>query len=532
MRKVMIVDDESLVRIGLQSMIQWEVNGYKIAGVFKNGEEALEAAKHHSFDIVLTDIKMPGMDGLELIRELRKLNSEMKFIILSSYNDFEYMRQAIKLEVKDYISKYELEPEDLFNVLNNLTFSETAEVEKASLTNEILEIDQWEKEKQFILDYSINEHLVIEECLLPIWDAHCNSLEGSRIRWITINPIARATDYSQSEWKAMEFAANELFSRLKNPFFLGESQNILHGIRIETNDESELRAQEHLERMATEWISAFSNNLNISIRVGISSSVEGIKQWQMARDEAKKALMMEFFTDKNLFFYSLDMSGNNFSDEEWFALHRKIRTRVQFLQFDLMAAECIEWFEELSYKKSPKEWVRLFSLAASQLANELIESFHLERDDIREYFGPLWPFSEVISQSQTKEQLISLIRKMSEQSMLLIQKRHDRVNWVNQVKKYVKDNYSSNIRLEEVAELVSFSVNHFSGRFRQETGEAFTDYLTRIRIKEATRLIRESNLSTEEIAERVGYPNANYFVKVFKKKTGQTIKEFKKKVDS
>lgn len=78
MRKVMIVDDESLVRIGLQSMIPWESNGYQITGVYKNGEEALEAAKNQSFDIVLTDIKMPGMSGLELIRELKKSHLILK----------------------------------------------------------------------------------------------------------------------------------------------------------------------------------------------------------------------------------------------------------------------------------------------------------------------------------------------------------------------------------------------------------------------------------------------------------------------
>src|SRR5690606_38029105 len=112
MKNVMIVDDETLVRIGMQSIIDWEREGYRIVAVCADGREALEAMADAVPDIVLTDIRMPGMDGFELMAEALKRYPHIQFIILSSYEDFEYTRRAIRAGVKDYVLKHQMEPEE------------------------------------------------------------------------------------------------------------------------------------------------------------------------------------------------------------------------------------------------------------------------------------------------------------------------------------------------------------------------------------------------------------------------------------
>jgi two-component system response regulator YesN len=528
MRKVMIVDDESLVRIGLQSIIPWESNGYQITGVFKNGEEALEAARQQPFDIVLTDIRMPGMNGLELIRELKKIDSEMKFIILSSYSDFEYTRQAIQLGVKDYMSKYEMEPDELFQVLNALTFNEPQPQRRGDIEAAPSQNEELNAEKQRILELDYSKNPVVTEESFPLLAQLKLASGGAQLRWITLMPIARLDGYSASERKAMLLLAEEMFARLRNPILLGESGLGLHGARWERADETEQQALAACSRMAAEWIASFAHNLNIPLTVAFGRPAHHPNDWLVSRREAEQTATMSFYRDDDIYFAQEMPESSVFQEEEWLELHKKIRHRIQFLQFEPMADELSELLKMEGERRPPSEWIRLFRIAASQLADELIERFHLDAEEIRVRFGEIWPLPEAIAQAKSQHELISLLHQMTTLASAAINRWQVNRNWVSRVKEYVEEHYASTIHLEDAAAFVNFSVSHFSQRFRQETGEAFTDYLTRIRIREATRLYLETELSTEEIAARVGYTNANYFIKVFKRTTGQTVKAFKK----
>ncbi len=546
MRKVMIVDDESLVRIGLQSMIPWEDNGYEIAGVFRNGEEALEAARKMSFDIVLTDIRMPGMSGLELITELKQLNHRMQFIILSSYSDFEYTRQAIQLGVKDYMSKYELEPDELFRVLNGLTFNDQNQDlqpehrdsseqyvnragERSEATFTQLVDGGWMDEKQRVLELStwheidsFTEHFP----LLEQWKSSSND----QLRWIVLLPKSRHEGYAASERKAMLLLAEEMFDRLRNPILFGENgkEYGLHGGLWVQPEQDERLFKEMITVMATEWMATFQQSLNISLTVAVGDICEAIKECPRSRKEAEQAAKAAFFRGSGIYLYEDTPALGVFCEEEWLGLHKQIRQQIQFLQFDRLANELIAQLEAERDARRPSEWLRLFSMAASQIANALIEEIHMDAEEIRLQFGGLWPLPEAIASAMCQQELTATFSKIAKLAADAVARRQSSRSWVARVKEYVELNYHSAIRLEDAAELVNFSVNHFSQRFRQETGEAFSDYVTRIRIKEAIRYYQETDLSTEEIAARVGYMNANYFIKVFKRATGKTIKSFKK----
>ncbi|RKP58135.1 response regulator [Cohnella endophytica] len=528
MRNVMIVDDESLVRIGLQSMIDWERFGFRIAGVFKNGEEMLAAAAGQHIDVVLTDIRMPGMDGFELIRELRKTNPDIHVIVLSSYNDFEYTRQAIRLGVKDYISKYEMEPDELVRVLESLPYGKKRIVDE---TSSEIRADgmksEMAREARALLDGRSSgvSRDPERKPRFPLLTERLGEF-GNAFRWICLMPYPRSEDYSSSERKAMSLLAEEMFDRLSNPILFGESDGNLHAgyaCRLESGD---AEGREECFRMAEEWTAAFSQKLNVSLAVGFGAptALDGV--WMDARRDSEQEAEDSLF-DGIISFRDNSKSRGVFTEEEWLGLYKQIKQRIRYIQIRPLADDLIALQEEKLESYKPSEWIRLGVAAASQLADFLIERYDLRTGELGQRFGALWPFAEAAGSVRTAEQWRKRLRDLSARTQDTVADRQARGGWLERVKEHLESHFGETIRLEEMALLSNFSENHFSQRFRQETGQAFSDYLTDLRIREAVRLFRDTELSTEEIAFRVGYSNPNYFVKVFKKKTGQTVKNFK-----
>lgn len=120
MLKIVIVEDETLVRIGLKSILNWEEEGYEIVGEGDSGVSGLELIRKTNPDIVITDIKMPGMDGIEMMQKALKINNNLKFIVLSNHNEFHLVREAMKLGAKDYLLKLEIKAEVLTKILSNI----------------------------------------------------------------------------------------------------------------------------------------------------------------------------------------------------------------------------------------------------------------------------------------------------------------------------------------------------------------------------------------------------------------------------
>lgn len=372
MRKIMIADDESLVRIGLQSMLDWEQLGYRITGVFKNGAELWEAAQRDCPDIVLTDIRMPVMDGFELVEKLSSLEKKVHVIILSSYDDFDYTRKALRLGVKDYITKLEVEAGELLRILEQLDYKEPNLEPVASPA---------------ILANQPGNGLDPEQDASIMGERGC--ILAARLR-------PRQKSYSEEERRALVLLSKEIFYRFRQTDWMEVSEEILYGL-CWFHDEEDAEADRWVKWVGEAWASAAEEKLNL-----------------------------------------------------------------------------------------------LLDISRSEL-------------------GP-WRQSYAL----LREQAVSRLGSPQEA-------------WVSVILTYIQRHYHEQLRLEDAARKAHLSDNYFSQRFREETGRSFSDYLTDVRITEAKRLLQQPGLSTEEIAERVGYPNANYFVRVFKKATGSTVTAYRKR---
>lgn len=371
MRKIMIADDESLVRIGLQSMLDWSKYGYEIVGVYKNGAELWEAAQRNTPDIVLTDIRMPVMDGLALIEKLGSLEKNVHVIILSSYDDFEYTRKALRLGVKDYLTKLEIEPYELLKILESLQYesADPAKEETLVRANHDDEMNHVQRPEQ--------------------------RKEGKGC-WLAAKLKEREAGYRTEEIKALEILSKEILYRFRQTEWLMEQNQVLHGF-CWSDDAEQDDGQNWVQWVMEAWENAVEEKLNLCIRIGCSDI------------------------------------GFRYRDEQ-------------------------------------------------------------------------------------------LLREQAESRC-----GHYKEAWVQIALSFLEDHYHESIRLEDVASQVHLSENYFSQRFREVMGRSFSDYVTDLRVREAKKLLQEENLSTEEIAERIGYPNANYFVRVFKKTTGYTVTAYRKK---
>lgn len=513
MRKVMIADDESLVRIGLQSMIDWEAHDFELKGVFKNGEELLQAARKDQPDVVLTDIRMPKMDGFALIEALKNLNQDIHILILSSYDDIHYTRRAIKLGVNDYIPKHEIEPGELIKVLQSLPYRQKADEQNKKQTM---------LSSAKLLEWSTREPVSSAQELEDIFphagDAGC---------WLTMKMKPREQSYNEEEKKALLKISEQLFSRLRNFEFIGIHMNTVHSLYfLDTGHDS--KSSDVVDKIAQEWRNTVYEQLNIEAIIGISECGNWRKNAATLRSQAESMLQKSFYREVGVSVYKWEKDNwVQFTEKERLELQAKIKRDVVKKRF----SRILELIDAIKLKKQesllPSEWDRLYQLIYMYMLDLFIQKFEQPQENtLQQFSDQLKPgkvsFSSFVSFQYAVKQLI----QQAEQSL---EDYANHQTWIQQAKDYIKEHYDQPIKLEHISKLVHLSENYISLKFREQTGDSFSDYVTKVRIEKAKEFIESGDWTTEEIAYQVGYPNANYFIKVFKKITGETVTSFKRR---
>ncbi|MFP3123756.1 response regulator [Ectobacillus funiculus] len=525
MRKVMIVDDESLVRIGFQTIINWEEHGYHVSGVYRNGLEAWEAIEREGPpDVLMTDIRMPEMDGLELIRRIREKNIAMNILILSSHEEFQYLRTSIQLGVQDYILKHLFEPDELIQTLNQLHYS--------NLTNSSIE------EQIVVADLDLERQLLLRETrtlsgvtmmkktdidvayypnLLKIWNSN-----GTHGCWVVIRTLPNQDRYLDSDLKALGYLLQELMERFSKNVYIGMDQDLFH-VQCFLESESDVLD----DKVFAEVSHTVQQNLDIPIVVGISERGAFLTEMIKLRKQAEDAVYKSFYFGEGIYQYDSARPMRNITASEWV----KLKTRALELLKDKQRDSIYTWMGELEElfadRYIPDEAVRFLQMVYKQFIKNTMETLLVDQGIVEQEVNPLVRTYEISESVPSWSELLRMTRAMMEEwdrAFLLIKKRSP---WLEAVITFIHEHYAESIRLEDAAQITNFNTNYFSQLFRNETGFTFLEYVTKVRIEKAKELLENPNLSAEEIASRIGYPNANYFVKVFKKVTGTTVSEYR-----
>lgn len=536
MIKVLIIDDEPLVRVGLKSMLAWEELGYKIIGEALNGQHGLELIIKNKPDIVITDIKMPVLDGLEMMRRAFAAGRRPKFVILSSYDDFPLVKQAMKQGAEEYLIKLDLEAETLINTLTAVRDKILTEREKSE--NE----ERLEKNLQENMDI-LREGFFKQVISKPLQDRSALEEEAAYLgielggliacASIRINNIEIFKKYDSTEVQSFKTSILNTIDEIVNDIFKGYTFSWNKGEFIVVfSGDGGMEPETYRKKagnMGERLVKTLKQYFNLSISIGISQTYREYTELAQAYFEGCRAAQHSYYyysgSQPVLFFDEVPKGEGEQKQIDITEAKNLLPKAIELHDVEMIGAVFEAVISVLDQPTVQRE--QAYDLCF-QIAYLISGVAGLNEAQLKEIIGYEASLSESILTLGTLAEIINWLIGLEQRLSRFITRNDEQKNHrlIAKAKKYILDHYAEEISLNQVAEAINISPGYLSTIFRQYTGIRFTDYVTEIKIGEAKKLLRESEYKIYEISEMLGYQNAYYFSKVFKKITGMTPSEF------
>ncbi|WP_394925374.1 response regulator [uncultured Robinsoniella sp.] len=498
MLKILVVDDEPRVRRGISSLIEEYEDKYELAGCCESAAEAIEFFTREVPDVVVTDIKMPHMDGLELINYLKHRYQNLEFVILSGYGDFEYAKKALQYQVYDFLLK-PVEEEEFYQVLDAIAKKRT---EKRKENEESAEDNHFFN----LLKASAREE---EQHYLKVL-GFIGKEERYRVMIIETQYINAAALKSAGGMKRL--LKQELYSDLKiyNCF---DRQSVLIWNRKWDGEEFAGKAE------------ALLNNYNCKVLTGVSGETNDyllLKEQYMQALIALKNCIYERF--QTIFVYDKDRMDQEIKFPK--EIMERMINAMKSLNDEGLCTHIKALMEV--YKESNCSILRLKNhmMFLGTNLERLCESYGIDSGYSKNILSFISNIEEMKTFSELEELLSSNITEISA-GIRQIHEYKTKSYRMNNIMKYVDENYTRDISLQEVAEYANLSVGYLSNYFKTEAGMNFIDYITYRRMERAKELLVSTNDKIYRIAEQVGYTNSQYFTTLFKKQIGVTPAEYR-----
>lgn len=524
--KVLLVDDEPFILQGLKVLVDWESKGYEIAKTASNGMEALEYLKENQVDLIIADIRMPVMTGLELLQNIREKEiSNAYFIILSGYNDFKYAQKAIHYSCMDYILK-PVQREVLLELL-----------ERASKEKEIV-VKQEEDNKRLEHVYFIQNLTAllrgkyVQSNLAYIKD-NLRVSEGIRYIHISFENIAVLEELSDEELRTLR---NKMYGNCLK--YLGSDQNhcVKEIIGLEEDYElgfvycdymaveRGLRMEEFLEGLQK---SAGEGDIEVPIVLLVGKSVEDISKISHSYSSACVLRSFKSFRDvRSIYYYEEEVQVNQ---AKVLICKQSLDRLVQAVEQNDSAEinnSVDNLFKEMDAMGATKDVV---TMNTNYLLFQLIH-LAVEQDESVNQEEVMLYISENVSDTNiTRGSRAHMRRFANEYAEYLIQLRKNVSRGVLlEVEKEVKENYAENLTLRELSQKYFVNSSYLGQIFKKKYGQSFKDYLCSYRINEAAQQLLRTDKKVSQIAEDVGYHDTDYFINRFIELKGCTPSRYRK----
>jgi len=527
MTKIFLVEDEFVVREGIKNNIDWTGNGYEFCGEASDGERAFSLIQKIQPDIVITDIMMPFMDGLELSKLIKTKMPWIEIIILSGYAEFEYAQEAIKIGVSQYISK-PINGEALLKEVNSLTIK----INEKKKEREISE--QYKREMQ---ENTIVQMRKLFQNLVTGNKSVSELLEEGENLNIDLsaqyyNIILLKLHYQRQDYEIYEKTLNRIRenAEIKDIIVFDRYQE---GCAFLIKDET----QEALDQKQQSFVSSIKEILQhqeqISYFGGVGKTVDRMSELPYAFERASHAFAHQYLMKNSCLIESEQLEQENAKDVDSiniFNIDTKQIDRTKIMNF-LKQGECSEtkyFVEEFFYGIGPQaiESVLFRQYILMDIyfcVVEFMDDFEMDKSEIT-------PPDMIKLANQGIEGVVEYLTQLMECVMTMRDQMASNryVDVVKEVKRYIDDNYSDeNLSLNELAKHVNFSPNHLSLIFSQKTGQTFIKYLTDYRINKAKELLRCTRYKSSEISNMIGYKDPHYFSFLFKKTLGVTPTQYR-----
>ncbi|MHB1484175.1 MAG: response regulator [Saccharofermentanales bacterium] len=531
MYKILIVDDEEFIRRSLVNILDWNSLGFSTVLQAENGVEALEIALREIPDLIVADIKMPFMDGLELTKIIKEKLPSVNVVILSGHDEFNLAQQALRLGVLDYIMK---------------------PLGAASMTEKIREIkqklDSQHSEKQFMekvrsqlyqsLPLLREQYLSTLVCTQGIKDDTEN-----RLRFLEI-PVFEGPfticliepDFGQigaEEHELYSYAIKNIATESvgsAHPVFSDSIGRIviLFSLSNFSNEADSRSVIFEIINAIQKSIEAF---ISASVTISVGTTVDSFSELYFSYSEALLALDCKYTLGKGKIYniYDLDFHDSGFvypfEDTDRFLVH------VKSCQYSILQSDLAKIGNNLkSCKASPTNIKIVFIQIVTELLKILVETITVSEAD---WTDGLSIYSN-INKLQTIEDIADLILPFSVKVSKCLSEAmvNSTKSLVSKSIDFIDSNFSrEDLSLETVSAHVSVSSGYLSALFKKEAGFNFTDYLTKVRMDKAMELLRTTDLKTYQVAYNTGFSNPHYFSISFKKHTGKTPSEFRNSED-
>jgi two-component system, response regulator YesN len=514
---ILIVDDEVLERQAMKKILKTAFPGITKLGEASNGGEAVTYVNHFSPDLVLMDIKMPSMDGLKAIQEIKKNNDRTRFIMVSAFNTFEYAQKAIREGVKDYLVKPSKKEEIIQTISRVLQ-----DVEK-------------EKAKQEAEDeIQANYHRAV------------NQLQSDWVASLLLNHINRESFYieSFSVGDYQQFLAlvlhiqpindNEEFLTQDKTRLYDELKTIISSICLaavgpmmsfqipillpfnEQNEETSIKSRSiNMARQILKEVEKVTPHLKC--RIGIGSPVEDVYQFAESYQKALLALEETTANVKYLYYHPSILTT---------------RSETKLDEYERLLLEAVRSGNLKAFERLFYDYFKELTANFGQSLSKMIQHLDELRIILNRYLKE-WHSNFLLPEQAFHSQTLVQVREHARTSLLtLVQHIH---NWQSEskgvifkAKDWIDTHFCEEVTLDEVAAIVQLSPYYFSKLFKENFGQTFIDYLTQKRIELSKSLLTSTEKTFKEICFEVGYHDPNYFSRVFKKITGMTPSEFRK----
>ena len=543
MLKIFLAEDEVVVRETIKRMIPWEELGFELVGEAADGEMALPLLLRQQPDLLITDIKMPFMDGLTLARLAKKEIPGLKVVILSGYDDFNYAKQAIGIGVEDYLLK---------PITKNALIERLSEI-RSRYEHEKTQKEYYEKFQREMQAYEKNSSRDFFEALVG---GSMDMMEVyKRAEKLGLDIVAEAynvliftmncdEDFSgqRDEYSSWEAESLEL---LEN-FFAGHSSAMLfrsnifsYGVLLkgqrETIEENTRACVDEIRKILSrqdgrrEWFLA------------VGQSVERLSQIQKSYHTASRAFSQRYLYDENILYYdemeTIEHPGGQAETED--------NAYLQKVDVNALNPAILQKFLSNGLQEETENFVKDYFYAIGQ---EPMESLVFRNYVILNVRFSVISFikglgcdtnemesadtEEVLAESgKNMESAIAYAKKMISQAIEIRDQNSGNKNRsiLKTAVDFIDSHYmDEEISLNTVANVANVSSNHFSALFSQNMGQTFIEYLTTLRMNKAKELLRCTGMRSSEIAGEIGYKDAHYFSYLFKKTQGMTPSDYRK----
>lgn len=530
MYRVIIVDDEVLARIGLRVLLDWGQEGFEIVGEASNGKEGAELILENSPDLVIADIDMPVMDGLEMFGEVKKQGLDPVFVFLSSYDQFDLVKKAMKMGALDYLLKLSIKPETLKDMLDAV---KVVLKEKEGDGKESREMSLWEKEK---LQKAYLESLVEGRQPEIAPDQLGISLDTNNLRlcYVVSDMERIARKKKDAENRNYIETIRALIEEICAEFCVSHCiyQNYSYIILL-SGQKADAESEEMIRSMAEAILMSLKEYGNVEASIGISphikelghiaDALETVKQIRtdlptvgfgkvyfyqdtisVSRKSAETAEVSEMLETEKLNVacrkkdYALFLSVEKTLSEQILGCRISLEeakyhsNRYVLLTEEYLKKADYDWFETMGISDVFRDAFQ--NIHQSRTLQEIVRCNHSFVDALKDFFGET--------------------------------QRLEANHIVRDAKAYIRKHIYENIGLKEISAALYINPSYLSAVFSKEESCGLANYINQMKVKEAKRMLSEERIRIGDVSQRLGYENASYFAKVFRRYTNMSPKEY------